>query len=924
MKREAKAILIGAVMVLAACGGDSIECGAGTVEADGVCVPTGTDIMCGAGTVLDMTTGSCVPEGELTTCAAGTTRNAMTGACEPDVECGTGTSPMGGECVPDGTVICADGTMFDMDTGTCVPNDDLATCAEGTTLIDGECVPDDETLMGETFAAAEPDDPTFDGTPATFIPPAVGMEVTAEGCITAADFDMDGEIDVDRDVFSFAVSAPGLYRINVDGLGGLAAAFFVAPDDGPLFDQNWLRFGLNYAGDTSERQVYLPRAGNYSIFVFDARSFDVDSGFGPPVGNTETCYFMTVEALEVPTATPITDDMATGTLGAPQFFSATSVGRQSLTVRLFESQPAAVAGLVIDRAGDVLTNASAAGFMEDQAYNFSPGLNADETLLIVVDTVYSLTTEDIPWRLQLERSAEIPNEGTLTFNNDPDAFELGFIDLMAGDVVRFRATSDSGDALAMSIIEPGRAGFHQLCDACTDADEYFVVGTTGTHAFQVVNTVADEGMDFDVTFDIDTQTPPALTADTAMTVTFVDGKTFVRVDTSSLVWTRYDLTDYMGATFDGLHFGIHEIESGILDDPPADETLNLADTLSRIDGIEFGGPLLIELEEPDSFDGDESVSVTFGSETFTDVTGDPAAPFMASGVAVSDTESAYYFVRGLPGGNLTVEVTPAAGTDAALYLLDGNAERFVTVDGIAPDAVESLTRAVGADGWFAFEVGAVAAGMVDITITQGLPPYTQAPGSTAFASICPDLGGAGVNVPFATGGLDEGTTGIVDFTTFSGFEYYGVPVSNFQISSNGFISFSATELAGAFFAPVFFLHVPVEPTSVIAAYWYDLANDRVCMLEEAGRFIVEWAGVALDLNDFTVALGSVETQVILTAATGTVEIVFGPNHQLGRNPQAFSNFTEGAVGLKNGDGSFIATPFEEPAPDVSTLFTPGM
>ena len=91
-----KAYLALAVLVLVSCGDNSKECGSGTHDKNGVCLGDGA---CGPGTKLDTTSG---------------------------------------ECVPDGSMICTDGTVFDPTTSTCKldPN----ACQGGTVLIGGQCV----------------------------------------------------------------------------------------------------------------------------------------------------------------------------------------------------------------------------------------------------------------------------------------------------------------------------------------------------------------------------------------------------------------------------------------------------------------------------------------------------------------------------------------------------------------------------------------------------------------------------------------------------------------------------------------------------------------------------------------------------------------------------------------------------------------
>src|SRR5436853_7205941 len=53
-------------------------------------------------------------------------------------ECGPGTHEENGQCLPDGTgPSCGDGTVLDPASGTCVP--DPSVCGEGTVLVNGMC-----------------------------------------------------------------------------------------------------------------------------------------------------------------------------------------------------------------------------------------------------------------------------------------------------------------------------------------------------------------------------------------------------------------------------------------------------------------------------------------------------------------------------------------------------------------------------------------------------------------------------------------------------------------------------------------------------------------------------------------------------------------------------------------------------------------
>jgi subtilisin-like proprotein convertase family protein len=124
---------------MTACGGN--ECGSGTTEKDGQCVPTST-LTCGDGTVLE--DGKCVPTSTLT-CGDGTM--LADGKCVPTntTTCGAGTMLADGKCVPTSTTECGAGTM--LVNGQCVPTSTL-TCGAGTMPVNGQCVPTSTLACG--------------------------------------------------------------------------------------------------------------------------------------------------------------------------------------------------------------------------------------------------------------------------------------------------------------------------------------------------------------------------------------------------------------------------------------------------------------------------------------------------------------------------------------------------------------------------------------------------------------------------------------------------------------------------------------------------------------------------------------------------------------------------------------------------------
>ncbi len=137
------AVMVAPVM-FTACGGP--ECGTGTTEQDGECVPTAAPVTCDENTELN--DGKCVSTVTEVTCAAGT--NLENGECVLDAAgCGEGTSLVDGACVaddPDLSGACGDGTSFDSAAGECVA-DSTVTCGANTVEnAEGNCVPDSSVL----------------------------------------------------------------------------------------------------------------------------------------------------------------------------------------------------------------------------------------------------------------------------------------------------------------------------------------------------------------------------------------------------------------------------------------------------------------------------------------------------------------------------------------------------------------------------------------------------------------------------------------------------------------------------------------------------------------------------------------------------------------------------------------------------------
>lgn len=913
------------MLFLVRCGGPI--CGAETEEQDGECVPTTSGVTCSAGTTLDSDTQRCVADLDMP-CGEGTTHNPDTGECEADLSsCAPGTVAMGAQCVPDGSVICTGSTTFDADTGRCMLTAEA--CREGSVLLDGECVSADAALTPDTLAAEEPDDPGFDGAPASFLVPDEGEKRTLGGCITPADFNDDEVIDADIDRFAFSVAKPGLYRVHADGLGGASAAFAVLAESGQLANQDWMRVGIDLTNDGSERQIYIPTAGNYTLLIFDSRSVDLDEiargelAFAHVAGGEDTCYFVTVESMPVPTPTPLTGGKTTGTVGsAPELYEIAATDRTIYRSTLTDDDAVTLMGQTVTVDPTVTAG---------QGVLVSPAVDADDTALFVVDHVASLSLDTVTWNLKMDQVPEIPVDGEVTITHDPGeasgvyyAFEA-----QAGDVVR--ASFSSTESVEARVWGPSLTHEQPVCVssrgalmAGTDCELYYVAQQSGSQLVQVFAPLATAGSMYTVNFDIDVQTPPTLDLGTPNAVKFDDERTFVRADLSSTLWGRFAVSGFTGSGFGEVDVRYFDEETAFalsiavggttrFNATPIDSQGGVFDSFDRIYGPELGPVALIELADPIGYDGDEEVTIEISEEPYIDVTVDPSTPVVRSGDAVPSGEPALYLVRGVPGGNVTFEVAGTGGADPRVEVLDERAQATTTVDATGPGGTETTTQLMPFSGWLAFAVDVPGGGLVDVGVTQEQPPYSASSGSTPYFSICPSAGGPGTVLtttnpdsdPTAPGD-DEGLTAFHAFSTFSGGMFFESPVAGAIISTNGWMTFDASYAGGALSAHAELAN-PDPPGDLVAPLWIDLEDVEVCVQDEASRFIVEWNGHESGGHR------TVQMQVVMLG-DGSFEFVFGPAHRL------LDEFA--TVGLENGDGSIGIDPRIGVRRSSSILFTP--
>jgi hypothetical protein len=828
------------------CGGGT-ECGAGTAEVDGECVPT----------------------------------------ADP-VDCATGTTLVGNECVPDGSVICETGTMFDMDTGTCVP--DITGCAEGTVLVNGECVPHDETLTGDVQEPAEPNGLNAGDTPGSFTTPAEGDSVVIEGCITPfEDIDQNGELDADFDAYIFSVTEPTLLDITADGVGGLAGGFQIIPLDQGLSDAGWVRFGVDMTQDMAQRQVFLPTAGDYALVATDSRSI-----FGLPFGSADTCYFITVANVAVPAATPIADggEIIEGTFGPDvQFYSYDPAAQDLIFGTVIAPSESVAAGLTVMVNGQFVRTAPFDGLSVD-ANSFAASLNDSDEVILVVDAVieYAVGDVDFDFDVYAPGVTPAPMDDTITVTNDGDFFRWLAFDANEGDVVHIDMSATS--PIMYTIITPDLTLVSDRCTfagACTADEAWYQLTEGGTYYIRLFDTTETQPASFDLTLTRTHVQPTPVVIDTPITAADLSAlnSDFYVVDTSSSDWLTWagTPTGFEG-DMDVILYPRDEV--GALDDDIFDdETFSFDGTVVEGRIHPGGGDVyLVRVMDTGTPTGDETYDLAVSDRGHTDLgTVTEAAPVSMTGLAIAADETLYYLGQAAVGDIVTITATGDTGTNLVLSTLDANEGIIASADDTGDAGTETLT--VGSTGWFAFmiEDATGTAGGFDLDVTAEPPPtYTATAGTLAFTTVCPTNGSGVVH------DLDDDDAGlsVTPVTMPFGFDLFGEATSELTISSNGWATFTPNYdgTAADIGDPI---PDASEPNFFVAPFWADGDLIEVCVLSEATQLTVEWNG-----EKWFDAASVLQFQLVLHD-DGSIDFIYGPNHSA--SSQAATIGIEASSGL---------------------------
>jgi len=282
------------------------RCGENTRKVDGQCVPA--TVACTRGLTLN-DDGVCVVTE--TICGPGTVLDAMNGVCvAQDGVCGEGTAFAEGECRPTESVCESLREEF----GTVTFNDATRTCTADQTCRPGDYVLDTETGVCITLPenlikeATVRDiggltDPSFTGgSPTPMVIPAYDPmaaeqeRVVFTGTIDPPrDLDNDGEVDQDRDFFSFEGREGQFLKITVEAIGreNAGVGLSILNEEG-----TWLRRGSLVDPQRSTRQVILPADGTYYVSVTSVTEQLNEASL--PQGGRDWTYVGTVEEIPWP------------------------------------------------------------------------------------------------------------------------------------------------------------------------------------------------------------------------------------------------------------------------------------------------------------------------------------------------------------------------------------------------------------------------------------------------------------------------------------------------------------------------------------------------------------------------------------------------------------------------------------------------
>lgn len=773
--------------------------------------------------------------GDDTTCGEGTTK--VGDECVPSgdsVTCATGTVLQGTECVPDGTVICETGTTFDSDTGTCAP--DITGCAEGTVLVSGECLPFDDTLVGDVSELPEPNGLEAGATTAVVPLPAVGEDVVIEGCIEPRpDFDLSDNSDGDVDAYAFQTTGPALLDITVDGVGGMSGAFVIIGIDNQLLADGWQRQGLNLVGDTTERQVFLPKAATYIMLVADSRTF----AFGEGVGDgTTTCYFTTVANTAIPSATAITGAQATGTLsGDAQFFSFDPAEGDVIRTTLDKvGISEVVQASVVTMVDDVYIGSAETSSPVNDAVN---GVADNSNVVFVIEESENLGLSAVDFTLDLDvvAATTLPAAGTVTVS--PGADNFYYFDVAAAGTVLEFSFDDQGNGtqdfdVDLIVQRNGYRGSVFESDVAGKNVAQFT--EAGRYYLRVINNDAGASADLDAAVTWDAIATPAVTQGTGATgvgVTdnpFLGGANvgFVSMDVAAARWISYSVTatDFGGAATAVALPRVTGMVDAIFDGIVLDIFGDGAQRIFR-DDSSFGALVMVVDLNPGSAGATPTFDIAVDNLDFDNLNVvSEASPVNMAGINLAANETKFFLFNVGEDTDYTVTADPDASTNVELGTLDAAGGDEATIDDGGDDAAEAFSSGSAAADFLAFRVSELngAAGVFDLSITATDPSYTRTDVAMDLSNACTN----GTRLDLETFTDLVSPVQNIGFT----FPFYGVDKTELYVTETGWLAFTAP--ANGFTSQFNDAVAPMASNSFLV--------QDICIETSASSVTVQWRG----------------------------------------------------------------------------------
>lgn len=360
---------LGVSLMAPGCGDNSRACGPGTVEEQGYCVPAAT---CGFGTRAHEETG---------------------------------------ECIPDGSVVCSDGTVFDVLTGQC--KIDETACQNGTVLVEDACVDPTAELVIDVQEGPEPNGlgvlEASEAQAGNIVLKASDPFVIHGTIDPHRDSNSDGALDPDVDTYVITIGAPAFVKITADGVNGTAAGFVALAVVDPVTGagaglETWQRVGMSLVSDTAIREVYLPTAGTYRLAIADTRTLidyvTTGASTSAPGGDTSEYYVsLTPFAPPPPETLTLTSGRitTTRTKTSEQLALFTAPLGTGLNVIDLSMTSALVHEALVLRTRDAFHSALEADGASVRA--FVGDLDEGDENLIIVDSEYTLLPTTVTYTL---------------------------------------------------------------------------------------------------------------------------------------------------------------------------------------------------------------------------------------------------------------------------------------------------------------------------------------------------------------------------------------------------------------------------------------------------------------------------------------------------------------------------------------------